>query len=143
WVCAQNGWPAFTVEQYKHMVGNGIPTLVERFSPADCRSPEQPAATLAQFTARYAAHKQDKTDPYPGIPKLLAALKTQGTQTPVPPCLWATATWTSPPATTPACRPWARCGASAARTSCRPPARTSWSGSRGIFWIMSARQIVK
>ena len=62
WVCAQNGWPAFTVEQYKHMVGNGIPKLVERLSPADCRSPEQLAATLAQFTARYDAHKEDKTE---------------------------------------------------------------------------------
>ena len=35
WVCTQNGWPTFTVEQFKHMVGNGIPKLVERFSPED------------------------------------------------------------------------------------------------------------
>ena len=83
WVCAQNGWPAFTVEQYKHMVGNGIPKLVERFSPADCRSPEQLAAALAQFTARYDAHKEDKTAPYPGIPELLAELKAAGIQTAV------------------------------------------------------------
>lgn len=33
WVCAQNGWPTFTVAQFKLMVGNGIPKLVERFSP--------------------------------------------------------------------------------------------------------------
>ena len=39
WVCAQHGWPTFTVEQFKHMVGNGIPKLVERFSPADAQSP--------------------------------------------------------------------------------------------------------
>ncbi len=49
WVCTQNGWPTFTVEQFKHMVGNGIPKLVERFSPEDARSQEQLAATLAQF----------------------------------------------------------------------------------------------
>ena len=61
WVCTQNGWPTFTVEQFKHMVGNGIPKLVERFSPEDARSQEQLAATLAQFSARYDAHKEDKT----------------------------------------------------------------------------------
>ena len=37
WVCAQHGWPTFTVEQFKHMVGNGIPKLVERFSPENAR----------------------------------------------------------------------------------------------------------
>ena len=80
WVCTQNGWPTFTVAQFKLMVGNGIPKLVERFSPADARTPAQLAATLAQFTARYDAHKEDKTAPYPGIPALLDALKAEGIQ---------------------------------------------------------------
>ena len=80
WVCAQHGWPEFTVEQFKHMVGNGIPKLVERFSPADARTPEQLAATLAEFTARYDAHKEDKTAPYPGIAALIDALNAAGVQ---------------------------------------------------------------
>lgn len=80
WVCEQNGWATFTVEQFKHMVGNGIPKLVERFSPESARTPERLAATLAQFTARYDAHKEDKTAPYPGIPELLKALAEEGIQ---------------------------------------------------------------
>ena len=80
WVCAQHGWPTFTVEQFKHMVGNGIPKLIERFSPESARTPDQLAATLAEFTARYDAHKEDKTAPYPGIPELLDALKAEGIQ---------------------------------------------------------------
>ena len=83
WVCAQHGWPTFTVEQFKHMVGNGIPKLIERFSPESARTPDQLAATLAEFTARYDAHKADKTAPYPGIPELLDALKAEGIQTAV------------------------------------------------------------
>ena len=83
WVCVQHGWPTFTVEQFKHMVGNGIPKLIERFSPESARTPEQLAATLAEFTARYDAHKEDKTASYPGIPELLDALKAEGIQTAV------------------------------------------------------------
>ena len=71
------------METYKHFVGNGIPKLVERFSPENARTPEQLAATLAEFSARYDAHKEDKTAPYPGIPELLAALKAEGIQTAV------------------------------------------------------------
>ena len=74
WVCEQHGWPTFTVEQFKHMVGNGIPKLVERFSPENARTPEQLAATLAEFTARYDAHKEDKTCPYPGMEATLRRL---------------------------------------------------------------------
>ena len=78
WVCRQNGWPEFTVEQFKHMVGNGIPRLVKRFSPEDQRTPERLKATLAQFTARYDAHKEDKTCPYPGMEATLRRLLDAG-----------------------------------------------------------------
>ncbi len=83
YICAENGWPTHTAAEYKYMVGNGIPKLVERFSPEGERSPVRLAATLARFTARYDAHKEDKTAPYPGIPALLAALRAEGIQTAV------------------------------------------------------------
>ena len=77
-VCAAHGWPQHTAAEYCYFVGNGIPKLVERFSPADCRSPAQLAATLAEFDKVYGAHTHDKTAPYPGIPTLLARLKAAG-----------------------------------------------------------------
>ena len=77
-VCAAHGWPQYETAQYRYFVGNGIPKLVERFSPASCRSPEQLAATLAEFDKVYGAHMHDKTAPYPGMPALLARLKAAG-----------------------------------------------------------------
>lgn len=76
-VCAAHGWPTHTVDEFKHMVGSGIPKLVERFAPAGTDG-EALAGALAEFSAYYDAHKEDKTAPYPGIPELLAALKGQG-----------------------------------------------------------------
>lgn len=78
WVCAQNGWPQHTLEEYKRFVGNGIPKLCERFTPPQARGPQQLARTLAAFEARYGAHKQDATVPYPGIPEMLAGLAAAG-----------------------------------------------------------------
>lgn len=78
-MCApKTGWPAHTLEEYRYFVGNGIPKLCERFSPADQRSPERLAQTLEQFTRYYDAHKEDTTAPYPGIASLLDALQAAG-----------------------------------------------------------------
>ena len=79
-VCAARGWPQHTVGEYKYFVGNGIPKLVERFSPPQARTPDQLADTLAAFQADYGAHLRDKTAPYPGMPALLARLKAAGVQ---------------------------------------------------------------
>ena len=80
WVCQAHGWPQHTAEEYKYFVGNGIPKLVERFSPEDQRSAEQLARTLEEFNARYSAHKEDRTAPYAGIAAMLQALRAQGIQ---------------------------------------------------------------
>lgn len=78
WVCRQNGWPEHPEEAYRHMVGHGIPNLVSRFSPADCRDEARLKETLAQFTRYYGAHNLDRTVPYDGIPALLGRLKERG-----------------------------------------------------------------
>lgn len=78
WVCRQNGWPEHPVEAYKRMVGNGIPNLVRRFSPEDCRDAGTAAATLEQFSRYYGAHNLDQTAPYPGIARMLEGLAAAG-----------------------------------------------------------------
>lgn len=75
YVCRQNGWPQHTLEEYRMMVGHGIPNLVSRFSPEDCRSPLLMMSTLDLFSRYYGEHNMDKTVPYDGIPQLLAELK--------------------------------------------------------------------
>ena len=76
-VCAAHGWSVHTINEYKHMVGNGIPKLVERFAPSGTDRDTLNQA-LAEFSAYYDEHKEDKTAPYPGVAGLLAALKGAG-----------------------------------------------------------------
>ena len=78
WVCRKNGWPEHSVEEFRHMVGHGIPNLVSRFSPADCQDEARLKETLAEFSQYYGAHNLDKTAPYDGIPALLERLGERG-----------------------------------------------------------------
>lgn len=77
-VCEQMGWPQHSIEAYKKFVGNGIPMLVQRFSPAEYRQPQQLEQTLAAFRQRYAAHTTDCTCAYEGIPELVQQLSEKG-----------------------------------------------------------------
>jgi len=74
YTCRLNSWPEHPVEAYKYFVGNGIPKLVERFTPEQYRTPETLENALNIFTAYYDAHKEDKTVPYAGISKMLDKL---------------------------------------------------------------------
>lgn len=80
WVCRQNGWPEHSVEEFKAMVGHGIPNLVAQFSPKEFRSPLLVVNTLSQFTGYYGTHNMDATAPYPGVRDLLERLRAAGVQ---------------------------------------------------------------
>ena len=45
-LCRKYGWPTHERQAYRYFVGNGIPKLVERFSPENARTPEQLAAFI-------------------------------------------------------------------------------------------------
>ena len=76
-VCSLHGWPAHSVEEYKHMVGNGIPKLVERFAPAGTDQATLDQA-FGEFMDWYGIHKEDKTAPYPGMNEAALRLKEAG-----------------------------------------------------------------
>ena len=79
-LCAALGWPTHPVQGYRYLVGNGIPKLIERLAPPECRAPAVLADALARFEADYGAHLRDKTAPYPGVPQALARLRAAGVQ---------------------------------------------------------------
>lgn len=79
WVCQQHGWPVHPVEAYKQFIGNGAGRLLECVVPAGVElTPELRKTTLEEFAARYSAHKEDKTAPYPGITQVLEEIRRAG-----------------------------------------------------------------
>lgn len=76
-VCTLHGWPTHTVAEFKLMVGNGIPKLVERFAPQGT-SQEELDQAFQEFMDWYGVHKEDKTAPYAGMPEVTKALREAG-----------------------------------------------------------------
>lgn len=76
-VCTLHGWPTHTVAEFKLMVGNGIPKLVECFAPQGT-SQEVLDQAFQEFMDWYGVHKEDKTAPYAGMPEVTKALREAG-----------------------------------------------------------------
>ncbi len=71
------GLPAATPDQVRSWVGEGLPTLCQR-ALATFQSPLDAAALIPLVTEHYAAHRLDKSGPFPGIPGLLDELNRRG-----------------------------------------------------------------
>lgn len=74
----QLGFPLHETEEYKYLVGDGIPKLIERALPEGEKTEDNKSKCLELFMARYREHYFDKTDAYDGIKDLLFGLKAEG-----------------------------------------------------------------
>ena len=72
------GFPPHETEEYKYLVGDGIPKLIERALPEGEKTEGNCNKCLELFMERYREHYFDKTDSYDGIKELLRNLKKQG-----------------------------------------------------------------
>lgn len=74
---ASFGFPPRSTDEIRRFVGNGAVKLLERALP--CTVPQETFAALYRmYDARYSAHREDKTKPYPGAEALLRELRAQG-----------------------------------------------------------------
>ncbi len=72
------GLPIHAENDYRHMVGNGLPKLIERILPEANRDEGTMLLARSMFESYYSQHIMDLTTPYPGIPQLLKELSAAG-----------------------------------------------------------------
>ena len=71
--------PQHSLEKITKMVGHGVRNLIMQALPAELRDDTATVdAVLADFTDYYFAHIDVYTQPYPGIPELIATLHRHG-----------------------------------------------------------------
>jgi phosphoglycolate phosphatase len=70
------GLATFQEPEVALMVGDGVPSLIERAFAARARVPD--ARAIADYAADYAEHAAVQTRPYPGVPQTLCALAKEG-----------------------------------------------------------------
>ncbi len=73
-VMRAHGYPEHDLTAYRRFVGNGVSKLIERALPAELRDPAHIKTLLQEFLVHYQAHIDEQTEPYDGIPELLAEL---------------------------------------------------------------------
>ena len=81
-ILAENGWETRSREEVRAFVGNGARKLMERAIP-ETLAPQRFEAVLADYKDWYQAHNCVRTQPYPGISSMLAALEARGVKTAV------------------------------------------------------------
>lgn len=71
-------FPNRPLNEFNHMVGNGIDKLFERALPEGEKSEQNIQRMREIFLPYYKLHSHDTSTPYPGIPQLLTSLKNNG-----------------------------------------------------------------
>ena len=78
-VLERMGFPTHDLDRYRHMVGDGMETLVRRALPDLAKNdPRQVSGCLETMLETYGLNWNVKSRPYPGIPELLDALTARG-----------------------------------------------------------------
>ena len=75
---SEMGFPLHGRDEYKYLVGDGIPKLIERALPEGKKTEQNKKQCLDIFMRRYKEHYHDKTVAYDGIPDMLSRLKSDG-----------------------------------------------------------------
>lgn len=78
-VLERQGLPVHDLQAYRHFVGSGVTELIRRVLPLDTSGDEEfVAACVGELKEEYAARWDKETQPYAGIPELIAALRERG-----------------------------------------------------------------
>lgn len=72
------GFPLHSLDEYPHLVGNGVNRLIERALPAGHKDEATVLSLREVFVPYYDTHNCVHTQPYKGIPELLRTLKQRG-----------------------------------------------------------------
>lgn len=72
------GFPQHDLDEYPHLVGNGVNRLIERALPAGHKDEGTVLRLREVFVPYYDTHNCVHTQPYEGIPELLRALRQRG-----------------------------------------------------------------
>jgi phosphoglycolate phosphatase len=80
-VLRERGHRALSRAEVKHMIGDGVPTLVARALAASGADPAEASMALPRFLEIYEANPTQLSRPYPGVAETLTTLRGRGYRT--------------------------------------------------------------